>query len=289
MAADTWIAEIPRTLWLLAAVIIGLLHGSVREWASTRDPLDDYDVLLTDQRQFESALVSERHGHRLFKEVTVYPHWLRDRSTGSRRLVHLVAGTYWDGRTSVRDGAVQARWEPAVFVAPVPYQPASSAAGATPSRTVLDYLAELRKDRGVEFRYAWWWWARRPMLTSTLASVTVVGVVAPAALNLLAFGTLTRPLRERRPSLWRIRRRTPRPPVVAPAAPTGPQPRPEATAPPEAIPESGAAVVAPLPPPDPSPAPVPAAEPEHHYGAKADDFYPTELRVAPSHHSKPKC
>lgn len=285
MTSGTWIAELPRTLWLLAAVLVGLLHGSIREWASNRDPLDDYDVLLTDQRQFEGALVSERHGHRLFKDVTVYPLWLRDRSTGSKRLVHLVTGAYWDGRTSVQDGAVQARWDPAVFVAPVPYQPVGST-GLEQNTTVLDYLAGMRKARGVEFRYAWWWWARRPTFTSTAASVALIGVIAPTALNLLAFGRLTRPRREKRPSLWRVRlRRRASPPAAVAAVVTPVLPTPEPAAP--AVAEAAPNPVAPLPPSDPLPAPTPVTGPEHHYGAKADDFYPTELRVAPPQHPKP--
>lgn len=287
MTTGTWVAEIPRTLWLLAAVLVGLLHGSIRDWAATRDPLDDFDVLLTDQRQFESALVAERHGHRLFKDITVYPHWLGDRSMSSRRLVHLVTGAYWDGRTNVRDGAVQARWVPAVFVAPVPYQLVDGSAGTVPAGTVLDYLGQLRQTRGVEFRYAWWWWARRPVFTSTLVSVGLIGGVAPAALNLLVFGMLTRPRAERRPSLWRVRRRRSQgaaAPVVAASRPSAEEP----SAPPAGLPEPVLARAAPLATADPVPVPA-ASEPEHHYGAKEDDFYPTELRVAPPHHSKPAC
>ena len=290
MAAGTGWAELPRTLWLLAAVAVGLLHGSIQEWASNRDPLDDYDVLLTDQRRFETALVAERHGHRLFKDVTVYPHWLRDRSTGSKRLVHLVTGAYWDGRTSVSDGAVQARWDPAVYVAPVPYRPLAAAPDGAAGGTVLDYLAEMNKTGGVEYRYAWWWWVRQPVFTSTAVSVAVIGVAGPAALNLLAFGTLTRPRREKRPWLWRVRRLRSRPPAPAPALPAGangaespvlPKPLPE--------PAPVATTVAPLPPPDPTPVPVPATNADHHYGAEADDFYPTELHVAPPHQAKPAC
>ena len=98
---DMGVAAVPRWAWVVAGLVVGLLHGSLREWASTVDPTDDYDVLLTDQGRFESALVDERLGHRLFKDVTVYPHWLPSRSTGGKRLVHLVTGSYWDGNTSI--------------------------------------------------------------------------------------------------------------------------------------------------------------------------------------------
>jgi hypothetical protein len=263
--ADMGVAALPRWTWILVGLAVGLLHGSLREWASTSDPTDDYDVLLADQRQFEAALVGQRLGHRLFKDVTVYPHWVRSRATGEKRLVHLVTGAYWDGNTQLKGDAVVARWEPACFVAPVPY--GSHA-------TVLDYLAELKAREGVQYRYAWWWWTGRPTFTSTVVAVTVIGVIWPTAVNLLAFGRLTRPPRQRQPSLWRVRREK-----------SAPAPPPTSSTPPSAEREPIATDVA----VSPSPAaaapvlmteavgPAPSQQVEHHYGARPDDFYPTEL------------
>jgi hypothetical protein len=221
-------------------------------------------VLLTDQRQFETALVDQRLGHRLFQDVTVYPHWVRSRATGERKPVHLVTGAYWDGNTQLKGDAVVARWEPACFVAPVPYGQYA---------TVLDYLAELKARQGVSYRYAWWWWTARPLFTSTLVAVVAMGVVWPTVVNLLVFGRLTRPPGVGWPSLWRVRRVKAAPSPTAGAPSTGER-EPVPAAPPEA-------------PPRAAPAPVlrteavaaaPASQQvEHHYGARPDDFYPTEL------------
>jgi hypothetical protein len=278
---DMGVAAVPRWAWVLVGVLVGLLHGSLREWSSTADPMDDYDVLLTDQGRFETALVDERLGHRLFKDVTVYPHWTRSRSTGEKRLVHLVTGSYWDGNTTIRGGEVVAHWEPACFVAPVPYVPTRPLGRTATARrgTVLDYLATLKAERGVQYRYAWWWWTARPLFTSTLAAVTVIGVVWPTVVNLLAFGRFTRPPREKRPSMWRVRRRGRQAPspVTAPAvAATEPLVNTEA---PVDVPPSPAPL-APLAT-EAVAAPAGGPEAEHHYGAKPDDFYPTELRSEP--------
>jgi hypothetical protein len=277
---DMGVAAVPRWAWVVAGLVVGLLHGSLREWASTVDPTDDYDVLLTDQGRFESALVDERLGHRLFKDVTVYPHWLPSRSTGGKRLVHLVTGSYWDGNTTVRGGEVVARWDPACFVAPVPYVPTHQGAGAATSTpgTVLDYLATLKIERGVQYRYAWWWWTARPLFTSTLAAALLIGGVWPTVVNLLAFGRLTRPPREKRPSMWRVRRGGRQTPSLAVSV----------VAESESVVNSVAPVDAPPPPAPLAPlateavaAPSTGIEAEHHYGAKPDDFYPTELRAEP--------
>ena len=283
------VADLPRTLWIAVAIAVGLAHGAVREWSGAADPLDDYPVLLTDQRQFEHALVAERHGHRLFQDVTVYPHWARDPATGRKRLLHLVTGAYWDGRAEAGDGgALQARWSPACFVAPTPYEPLTTPGGPGDGSasgrfdSVLDYLAAVRAARGTPYRYAWWWWTSRPAFTSTLVSVVLIGGVLPTALNLVAFGRLTRPPRERRPSLWavRIRRRQKPTPAVAPVHPAhddavevsaaAPDPKPVAQVAPRPLPVEAVA--------------VPAAEAhDKHFGARKEDFYPTELRAAPPH------
>src|SRR5688572_7589461 len=209
------VADFPRWVWVIAGLLLGLAHGAMRDWAGAVDPLEDYAVLLTDQREFEHALVAEEHGHRLFKDVVVYPHWTPGPRSGGKTLVHLVAGAYWDGRTETKDGATVARWDPACYVAPVPYEPVVNQVGtggtttgtveSTNARTVLDYLGDLRSTRGVQFRYAWWWWMRRPLFTSTLVGVVLIGGVAPTVLSLLAYGRWFPPPREKRASLRRVR------------------------------------------------------------------------------------
>lgn len=286
------IADLPRWLWIAMALFVGLTHGSVREWSSDADPLDRYHVLLTDQGQFEHALVAESHGHRHFKDVTVYPHWVRGPS-GGKRLVHLVTGFYWDGRTSMEGGAVQAQWNPACYVAPVPYTSIRLPdGGSAKTGTVLDYLAGLRTNRGVEFRYAWWWWVRRPLFTSTLGAFVLIGAALPTAINLLAFGTLLRPPREKRPSLWRVRHQRPimKPKVIVPGPAVASSPAEAAeiaTAPSDPATPAPAPTIRPLAPADDRLLVPASAEQNKHFGAKPEDFYPTELRVAPPHDPKP--
>ena len=284
------VADLPRWAWVAAGLLVGLACGSVREWSSLSDPLDDYGVLLTNQRQFEHALVAESHGHRHFKHVTVYPHWTRGGPGGSRQRIHLVTGLYWDGRADVKDGQVVATWQPACYVAPVPYHAAS---GPVPGRggraaTVLDYLATLRETRGVEARYAWWWWARRPLWAWAFAGVLLIGGALPSALTLLAYGTLTRPPGAKRPSLWRVRvlRRRAAPVVAAVTATPGGGPGPVAAPSPAG---AAGAVAQPAPahfpraaPPPPECEPIEAAAVEEkHYGARREDFYPTQLHTDP--------
>ena len=117
------VADVPRWVWVGIALAVGLAHAWVREYSSQADPLDDYPVLLTDPRQFEQALTAEYMGRQAFIDVTVYPHWVRNGSGSGKRLVHLVTGGYWDGRTQAAADGLQARWEPACFIAPVPYEP----------------------------------------------------------------------------------------------------------------------------------------------------------------------
>jgi len=294
---ETSIADLPRWTWVILGVLLGLLHGSIREWSSPKDPTDDYDVLLTDQRQFETALLSERLGHRQFEDVTVYPHRVRDPASGTIRLVHVVTGSYWNGATTQQDGALHARWDPACFVAPVPYEPllVPAADGAVASAqalrydSVLDYLALLRERRGVRFRFAWWWWAVRPTATSAVAGAVLVGGVWPTVLNLVAFGRLTRPRRARIP--WLRRARAPRHESPVPGAPNllhefpphpeSVSPTPvDATAPPALTASSSTLATA-----DSMLPSAGGAHEDRHYGARPDDFYPTELRVEPPHDS----
>ena len=272
------VADLPRWAWLVAGLLVGLVHGSVREWSGRADPLEAYPVLLTDQRQFEHALVAERHGHRLFKDITVYPHWTNRGSTGGKVLVHLVTGMYWDGRAEVKDGAARARWEPACYVAPIPYRPLSS--DKPEAGSVVDFLDELRRTRGVESRYAWWWWMRLPLVTSSLGGVLLIGVCLPSALSLVAYGTILPPPREKRPSLWRVR--NPRRAAAKPAAPvtvaidTRPE-EPAAAPPPPVATDPAPPPLKPLTAEEVSAVPVPHEE--KHFGAGREDFYPTELRV----------
>jgi len=77
------IATLDRWHWVVTALLVGLTCGGV--WQSARNDLDDgldrYGALMTDQRQFEAALVSQAQGLPLFRDIRVYPY----RTPRSRR------------------------------------------------------------------------------------------------------------------------------------------------------------------------------------------------------------
>ena len=269
---------------MVIALAVGLAHGVVWQSAAPdlAGSLDDFETVITDQRQFERALVTEAHGSRLFKDLTVHPRWV-SAPGGGPKLVHIVAGLYWNGQPRVEGERQVARWAPACYVAPTPYLPLSSPGSFA---SVREYLQSLGGENGVRFSYAWWWWATRPMFISICASLVLVGGVWPSLINLLTFGTLTRPAEERGASLWRVKRvphavvPAPAPPFTSSGAPLGAHDGEL-----EAI-LSGAAPAATEPPPAPRPLlldPVTAASvpqpDDRHFGAGRSDFYPTELHA----------
>lgn len=280
------LSSLTRPNWIAIALLVGLAHGSVREWSRAAvDPLDDYEVLITDQRQFEHALVTQSHGQPLFRDVVVYPHWVRD-GRGGRRLLHLVTGGYWDGRPRNVNGALQARWEPACFVAATPYLVQDAAGQVRELPTVLDYLAQLRAKQGVRYRYAWWWWLKRPMAVSTVASLVLVGGVWPTVLNILLFGSMYRPPTERPASLWRARRSRAARKHEPSTAIVSAEATPPATIGPAKEKEAEPFVPAPILGPADD-APVPAGEAPHkEFAARKEDFYPTELHADADHHDR---
>ena len=288
------ITSLRRWHWVAIALAVGLTHGAVWQAAAPdlADGLDDFEAVITDQARFEHAVVTEVQGVRLFKDLTVRPQWVRTPG-GAPQLVHLVTGTYWDGTPQRRDGQLQARWAPACFVAPTPY-PRLASGGPLPFNSVREYLQSLGAASGVRFTYAWWWWATRPMFISVCAALVVIGGVWPTVINLLNFGTLSRPADERGVSLWQMRPAPDPDATVAPPAPVcgDALQRLEAeleaglrgadndapAMPARAQTRSTAAHPA-IPPLLTSPVVVvPASAPQdRHFGADRADFYPTEL------------
>jgi hypothetical protein len=279
------ISALKRRHWIAIALVVGLIHGSIRQSSESNSQgrLDDFDVLLTDARQFEQALLSEVQGRRLFQDLTIYPYQL-----GPGRAVHLVTGRYWDGRPEMKDGQLQARWAPACFIAPIPYRappPEGRSMEGKEFPSVLDYLATLNATAGVRFRYAWWWWMIHPLSVSVAASLLFIGALWPTLINLLTYGTLTRPREAKGASLWRMKnagdsRLPSRGAGVAlgleessdmPAL--NPVAAPPQSAHPAAVPVlTGAPLEA---------APLTPSE-EKEFGARREDFYPTELHVPES-------
>jgi type II secretory pathway pseudopilin PulG len=294
------IASVRRWHWVIIALIIGFSGAAIRRWAGDEieSRVDAFGDLLANQAQFESALVTEQQGERLFKDVTVYPYRVRD-SHGGKRLVHIVSGSYWDGRARERGGQVVAVWQPTCFVAATPYKPRIPVAGhgdelfaSQQFSSVLDYLATMREQAGVQFRYAWWWWMTDSAFLWPALSLVCIGGVWPTVVNLLVFGSLRRPAEAKGISLWHVRSGKKR--AAAVAAPSyasfssrqegeserlDAPPVPVETA--EASPPVKALSSQQL---DPVAAALPRADKD--YGAEKDDFYPTELHPHHAEHGQ---
>src|SRR5437016_616715 len=87
--------------WMVVAVVVGLTLALVR-----RGPAGDlqlqYGESLNDQAKFEAALVDMMQTQtgqrpRVFRDVSVHPFEIDDGPAG-KRPVHVVSGTYFNGR-----------------------------------------------------------------------------------------------------------------------------------------------------------------------------------------------
>ena len=300
------IADVRQWHWVVIALLVGGVVGGVRQYAGAglEDEIDRHGKLIPDPHKFEVALLTKVRSQPLLKDVTVYPYWIKG-GAGGERLVHIVAGRYWDGKPVSEGGQMVAKWVPACFLAQVPFEPrnvvpvgesggASGGKGGAAAKfdSVLDYLALLERKEGVSYRYAWWWWAREPLFAWPAGSLVVVGMIWPALINLVTFGTVLRPPEERGISLWNVRSRgVPR----ATPAPVRSASLDEIESELEAQ-LAGAGV-----PADPAPAaepgrrrplvvaplePVPEVPREaQEFRAKSDDYYPT---AAAAKHPKPQ-
>src|SRR5690349_3228998 len=100
-------AALLRWHWVVIAVIVGVAIGLVRSAADDGEihgaNANGYGLILTDQQQFENALIQDYKGTRLFSDPVVYPHWTTDTS-GKTSIQYIVSGGYWDGHPEENDG-----------------------------------------------------------------------------------------------------------------------------------------------------------------------------------------
>jgi hypothetical protein len=279
--------------WIVLSLIVGVAAGGLHDWVIS--DLNIYGNSLNGQRAFERALVTDAQGVKMFKEIVVHRRWIEDPSeNGPGRLAYVVAGKYCTGRVE-RDGALH--WSLTIFIAPTPYEPTKYTAGLVGERfaglrspRVVSLLEALRELRGVSYSYAWW--DAFPMTIWMGASFLMVGLVLPAVMNRMQYGQWTRPSEEKGIDLSKVRPATS---AVATEAVTaddldvmaGMEARLMAE-----LEGEGRAVAAALVPPaavaaaprkltgttEAAAAAAVTAE-EKAYGAKADDFYPTERRA----------
>jgi hypothetical protein len=281
------LTRIPRLVWILIGLAVGAGGAHLRQSLWSGD-FSRYGVQIKNAKTFEAALLEKTGDSQAFRRVTVYPEEIVA-ATGHKVPVHVVAGEFngpAQGSERGDPNFVAGQWRPAYFVAEIPYRSAP---------TVMAYL-DGQRSRGVTFTFAWWrrpaWWYGLHVLAGVLA----VGIVWPTVINLLAFGTINQPPREKAAAL------PPSRPAAAPAPGASPEALDAAVAAyGDALEASMAADGSPSPPLAAaaataraaaalSSAPVvaagPAGEDSHKaFGADREDYYPTELKA---HHEAEK-
>ncbi|HXE54006.1 MAG TPA: hypothetical protein VN541_13375 [Tepidisphaeraceae bacterium] len=287
------LAALQRWHWIVIALVVGLGIGLAQDAfdSGVGGMYVNGELILTDQHAFEDALVQEYNGSRLFLNATIYTHQIKD-THGNKKLVDVVQGSYWNKEPE--PGKNYGLYHYRSFVAYRPYKPfvgipgPNGAAPVAEYPSVGDFLAAMHRAYGVNYRYAWW--APPAVLTWLIGSLVVIGGIWPTLINLLTFGTFTRPPEAKGISLWKVR--LPKPaagpvPATTNAAPPGEleevEGTPDLTAAPVAQEEESAeAAIARVLEGGPLElGPEPEKE-AHEYSAKPDDYYPTERRVRPS-------
>jgi hypothetical protein len=263
--------------WLLTSIVLGFTLGSLAS-VGQQYAAPDYGETINGDRDFERALTSRAPavgpGARVFSNLVVYP--ARIAGDDGPRTVHVVSGEYTGPGGGVRRRS---------YVAAIPFRlvRSRSAGGTAEYASVREYLDGLSKQ-GVTYRYAWWHEPRWVVPAWTAGTVVVVGLLLPALVNYLTYGTLHRPPEEKDVDLSAAAATPPasRSPSVGTtdlegysgddgAVDDGAQPAAPAAAP-----------VAPAPLAAP-PLEVAAVEPAgaHSYDAGPEDFYPTERKARP--------
>ena len=290
-------SDLQQWQWIIISLIVGAGVGYVVQRAGD-DLNETYGDQLVSQQRFEEALLKIEHGRPCFTDIAVHKQFVPDRK-GGRKAVYVVAGRYYNGHPRQVIGKVEIDWPGAFFIADIPYKPATDigrfgnpqaaarfAAIAQP--TVVDYLDQLGEARGVRFTYAWW---REMGLKSWLAcSFLGIGVVWPIVINLMVYGSIRRPNEEKGTDLSNVKTQEATPAAdsvteddLAHLAELEAQMEKEMAdsdptlAPSPVAPQRPAQILetAPL---QPSADAVQTAE-QKAFAAKANDYYPTELRI----------
>jgi hypothetical protein len=277
--------------WILIALVVGLLVGATQN--HYREPIhgnyvEGLGYFLGDQSRFETALTAEIDGRRRFHDITVYVRQVEGLT--QPMTVYVVKGVYYSGPPQTAGVRKPGGWQPAFFVASVPYEPLIDfstlekpgspdwgktfrATGIRP--TVLDFLAVMHSAAGVGYRFAWW--DAHPVVIWTLVSVVVIGLLWPLLINVLTFRRMMRPPEARGISLWKVRnrKRAEPPRQVFEPFPDSEAPPAQISAPPlesQGMETSVRELAVDGHGNNPSLDPTIPRE----FGAREDDFYPTE-------------
>jgi hypothetical protein len=284
-------AALRRWHWMLIAIVGGALLGYAHQHGQ-EDLQYAFGNSITGQRDFENLVLGTVDGRHTFDNLHVHRQMMLD-GKGATKPVYVVTGTAFLGEYEIEGGKKVAHWRPIFFATSGPYNPRNNLSqfnkrgGPDYAKqfreikepTVVDFLNVLSQARGITYKHAWWneisigWWV--------LASFVVVGLVWPTILNLIAFGSWRRPPQAKGLSLFGVKAHAAA--VEKPAmqlddaslqaveqqlaqSPPGVQTVSADT--PAPVRELDAAPVAPA---------VVGADHAAEFGAKKDDFYPTEV------------
>lgn len=293
------LVSLKRWHWMAIAILVGLAVGFAAR-PSEQALRDDYGYVFNDRADFEKSLVDESGGSRRFKDLVIHRQRVTepDGEAGERWVIN---GIYCSGFPDRADGKLH--WKPRAFVAAVPYQPARPYAELMPGApaaaiehfkslsrpTPQDFLQLLHDTRGVQFTHAWW--RSYAQATWLLASVVLLGIVWPTAIDLVYFGRLIRPREPKGIKLMAS-------PAVAmkahaelsaeerarlEALDAAMEAGLKAGASESPAPAAPAVAAAPVRKLDTQPqaATVAVSKEDRAFGVKEDDFYPTEQKAKP--------
>ncbi|HEY2587456.1 MAG TPA: hypothetical protein VGI81_17050 [Tepidisphaeraceae bacterium] len=285
------VAAVRQWQWILISLALGAAIGSVRNWMAA-DLEGRFCEPINGQARFEEALTRIVAGRPCFDHVCVYAASVPDRH-GATKHAYVVTGDYFNGQFESSAGKLTAEWRPAFFVADVPYQPKTSleALGrpdvaarfrAIDQPTIIDFLDVVSRAKGTSYTRARW--MELGILGWMACSFVMIGLVWPAAINLLVYGSLRRPPEEKGIDLSKVK------PIATPSPAQDPTEddlarlgeleaalesnvSDAASAPPPTT--AATAPVKPLGGADPEPVAAPATREAAEFAAAKEDYYPT--------------
>lgn len=281
------IERIRRWVWILVGAAVGFLGSEIYR-LNPPEIGGRYGEPIGGRAEFEKAIVADKHGLQRFKDLEVYPEILEGDGGGSRR-VHVVRGLYLDPRQGRNQNGQAAASRPRYFVADVPFMRSGDTARGDQktgsSDTVMTYLDTLR-SKGVSYRYSRW---REPEWQAPIwvaGGVIAFGIIGASIVYFLAYGSIRQPPSQgwawlspsRRPK--RVARPDSR--TAAAAAAIGFSDKltdeacPVMPAPVDAAPAVCVPAMLNEPVPQPHGGPDTRAA---TFGARQDDYYPTELKA----------
>ncbi len=220
--------NLQRWHWVVIGIVVGIVIGTIK---GNLDNVDLADVSggMGQQDVFEKSILQP-----IVYDGVPYPQWQNvyvvrvddpHRASGA---AYTVLGKYHEsGKYRIiersSDGKPVVRWTERFYKAPSPYVPRSPIVGAMAQPalkleldglrrlaealhlkeseepdSVISFLAKVQASQpGFSFQYKWW---RRPRINFSVAiliSVTAIGGVWPFVVNLLTYGKLFAPPREK--------------------------------------------------------------------------------------------